>query len=53
MVLNAVHAPDPARLQAQLGQFRDGISATFTRVMAGLRDHRRIDGLSGGASVTP
>ena len=24
MVLNAVHAPDPARLQAQLGQFRDG-----------------------------
>ncbi len=38
MVLNAVHAPDPARLQAQLGQFRDDVSATFTRVMAGLRD---------------
>jgi glutamate-ammonia-ligase adenylyltransferase len=44
MVLNAVHAPDAARLQTQLGQFREDVSAAFTRVMAALR---RIDGLSG------
>ena len=37
MVLNAVHAPDPARLQAQLEQFREDISAAFIRVMAGVR----------------
>ena len=44
MVLNAVHAPDAARLQTQLEQFREDVSAAFTRVMAALR---RIDGLSG------
>ena len=37
MVLNAVHAPDPSQLQAQLAQFRADVSAAFTRVMASLQ----------------
>lgn len=44
MELNAVQAPDVARLQAQLEQFREDVSASSTRLMAALR---RIDGSTG------
>ena len=38
MVLNAVHAPDPARLQAQLTQLREDVSRAVSRVLHAQRD---------------